>query len=67
MKNQALFSLKDKSEKLNVVCCNFCLALSGLMKDFSLTRAECVPIHTYCLCTNVSKVVVIVAIVLGVN
>ena len=27
MKNQALFSLKDKSKKLNVVCCNFCLAL----------------------------------------
>ena len=31
MKNQALFSSKDKSKKLhNVVCCNFCLALKGL-------------------------------------
>ena len=30
MKNQALFSSKDKSKKLNVVCCNFCLALYGL-------------------------------------
>ena len=28
MKNQTLFSLKDKSEKkINVVCCKFCLAL----------------------------------------
>ena len=27
MKYQALFSSKDKSKKLNVVCCNFCLAL----------------------------------------
>ena len=30
MKNQALFSSKDLGKKLkNVVCCNFCLALSG--------------------------------------
>ena len=31
MKNQALFSYKDKSKNENVVCRNFCLALYGLM------------------------------------
>ena len=31
MKNQALFSLKDKTKKLNVVCCSFCSALLGLI------------------------------------
>ena len=30
MKNQALFSSKDKVKNENVVCCNFCLALQGL-------------------------------------
>ena len=30
MKNQVLFSSKDKSKKINVICCNFCLALTGL-------------------------------------
>ena len=30
MKNQALFSSKDKSKKKNVICCNFRLALQGL-------------------------------------
>ena len=39
MKNQVLFSSKDKSKKLNVVCGNFCLALSGLkyLKTLTLT------------------------------
>ena len=27
MKNQAIFSSKDKSEKLNVVGCDFCMEL----------------------------------------
>ena len=30
MKNHALFSSKDKSKKLNVVCCNFCLVFLRL-------------------------------------
>ena len=30
MKHQALFSSKDKSKKINVVCCKIFLALKGL-------------------------------------
>ena len=42
MKNQALFSSKDKNKKNeNVVCCNFCLALKGLML-FNLLRLQIV-------------------------
>ena len=37
MKNQALFSSKDKSKKINVVCCNFCLALS--LKVYSFVKS----------------------------
>ena len=29
MDNQAIFSLKHISKKLNVIRCNFCLALKG--------------------------------------
>ena len=40
MKNQALFSSKDKSKTLKDVCCNFCFVLQGL--NISVNGSESV-------------------------
>ena len=40
MKTQALFSSKDKGKQLNVVCCNICSALYGLIKNDTFALKE---------------------------